>query len=124
MNSESQTVVVLGASSKRKRYSNMAVRRLVEKGHRVIPVHLTWKQIEGLTVLPSLGDIKETVNTLSVYLAPVNSEKLIDAIVDLRPERVILNPGAECGKLENSLHDNRIPFLKACTLVLLRTGQF
>lgn len=102
----------------------MAVRRLVEKGHRVIPVHLTWKQIEGLTVLPSLGDIKETVNTLSVYLAPVNSEKLIDAIVDLRPERVILNPGAECGKLENSLHDNRIPFLKACTLVLLRTGQF
>lgn len=124
MNSESQTVVVLGASLKRKRNSNKAVRRLLEKGHRVIPVHHTWKQIEGLTVLPSLGDIKEKVNTLTVYLAPVNSGRLIDAIVDLKPDRVILNPGAECEKLEKSLHDNGIPLLKACTLVLLHTGQF
>jgi predicted CoA-binding protein len=124
MNPESQIVVVLGASSNRKRYSNIAVRKLVESGHRVIPVHHIRKQIEGLTVLPSLRDIKEKVNTLTVYLAPANSEKLIDAIVDLMPERVILNPGAECEKLEKSLHDNRIPFLKACTLVLLHTGQF
>lgn len=124
MNSESQIVVVLGASSNRKRYSNIAVRRLVESGHRVIPVHHTRKQIEGLTVLPSLRDIKERVSTLTVYLAPANSEQLIDAIVDLMSERVILNPGAESEQLEKSLHDNGTPFLKACILVLLRVGQF
>jgi hypothetical protein len=37
---------------------------------------------------------------------------------------VILNPGAESRELERALHDARIPYEHACTLVLLRTGQF
>jgi hypothetical protein len=37
---------------------------------------------------------------------------------------VIINPGAESRELELALRNARIPFEHACTLVLLRTGQF
>jgi hypothetical protein len=37
---------------------------------------------------------------------------------------VIFNPGSESRDLELALKNARIPFERACTLVLLRTGQF
>jgi uncharacterized protein len=49
---------------------------------------------------------------------------MIGDIVALAPGRVILNPGAESAELELALRNARIPFERACTLVLLRVGQF
>ena len=124
MKSKNQAVVVLGASAKPERYSNKALKSLKEKGHRAIPIHPVLKQIEGLTVLPSLKDVTDKIDTLTVYLAPSRSEKLISDIIVLHPNRVILNPGAESDDLEKSLADHGIPVLRACTLVLLQTNQF
>ena len=41
-------VVVMGASAKPDRYSNQAVRLLLENGHEVIPVHPKLDEVEGL----------------------------------------------------------------------------
>jgi hypothetical protein len=49
---------------------------------------------------------------------------LQEAILALKPGRVILNPGTESPDLEQALSDAGIPWLHACTLVMLRTGQF
>ena len=45
-------------------------------------------------------------------------------IIELKPDRVIMNPGTESNVMEEELIANGIPVQKACTLVLLRTGQF
>lgn len=124
MSGPSQTVAVLGASDKKERYSNQAVVLLKERGHRVIPVHPVLAEIEGLPVVRKLEAISEAVDTLTVYVGPERSRGLIGAIVDLAPGRVILNPGAESPELEAALAEHGIPCQKACTLVLLRTGQF
>ncbi|PKN32809.1 MAG: CoA-binding protein, partial [Deltaproteobacteria bacterium HGW-Deltaproteobacteria-20] len=50
--------------------------------------------------------------------------QLQDAILALRPGRVILNPGTESAALEQALTEAGIPWAHACTLVMLRTGQF
>lgn len=121
---DSKRVVVLGASNKRGRYSNQAVRLLKEKGYSVVPVHPKLEQIEGLPVSHSLEDIKGGIDTLTVYVGPNLIAPLIDDIVQARPKRVILNPGTESDVLEKKLSQNNIFFIKACTLVLLRTGQF
>ncbi|NLW80969.1 MAG: CoA-binding protein [Desulfovibrionales bacterium] len=120
----SQTVAVLGASHKPERYSNQAVRMLREYGHQVIPVTPGRKDIEDLPVAPSLADIDRTVDTLTVYVGPERSAQLQDAIIALKPGRVILNPGTESPELEQALTHAGIPWQHACTLVLLRTGQF
>lgn len=119
-----QTVAVLGASANPDRYSNMAVRRLREAGHRVIPVHPALETIEGFPVAKSLGEIREPVDTLTLYVGPQRLAALTDDILRLAPKRVIFNPGTESKDLAAALDRTDIPHTEACTLVMLQTGQF
>jgi predicted CoA-binding protein len=119
-----ETVVVLGASPKPERYSNQAVRALVEHGHRVIPVHPLLKKIAGVPAVPGLIHIHAAVNTLTLYVGPELGKKLLPEIIGLQPDRVIMNPGTESDEIETNLNDVGIAVLRACTLVMLRTGQF
>ena len=64
------------------------------------------------------------MDTLTVYVGPRHIGPLIDDIVVAGPRRVILNPGTESPELERVLERHGIPYLEACTLVLLATGQF
>jgi predicted CoA-binding protein len=118
-----KTVVVLGASDKPERTSNKAIKLLLEKGFRVIPVHPTLKIIEGLYVVQSLDDIKERVDILSVYVKPDIGEKLLSHIADLKPNFVVLNPGSDSPAMEMGLEKHCIAYHKACTLVLLATNK-
>ncbi len=118
------TVAVLGASNNPERYSNMAVRRLRDAGHRVIPVNPALETIEGLPVTKSLGEIKEPVDTLTLYVGPQRSAPMIEDILRLAPKRVIFNPGTESPELAAALDRAGIPHIAACTLVMLQTGQF
>ena len=54
MSVSGKRVVVLGASNNPERYSNMAINRLLDNGHEVIPVHPTLERIGDLAVTPSL----------------------------------------------------------------------
>jgi hypothetical protein len=42
----------------------------------------------------------------------------------MKPGRVIFNPGTENPELMEMLDAAGIPYLEACTLVMLRAGQF
>ncbi|MEE9367590.1 MAG: CoA-binding protein [Pontiella sp.] len=124
MNESCQTVVVLGASPKPDRYSNKAIRLLLEYGHTVIPVHPAITEIEGLEAKSSLGTISESVDTLTMYVSPSISNSMAEQIIGLNPKRVIFNPGTENPILSRALESAGIETEEACTLVLLNTGQF
>jgi len=119
-----RTVVVLGASPKPTRYSYQAVKLLESHGYHVVPVHPKAGRIDRLPVVGALREVRGPVDTLTLYLGPAHSKGLIGDILELAPSRVILNPGTESRELELALANGRIPYEHACTLVLLRTGQF
>jgi predicted CoA-binding protein len=119
-----ENVAILGASQKTERYSYKALKMLEEHDHRVFPVHPTLQEIEGHKVYSTLGEIGEKIDTLTVYVSPKWIKDMIPAILVLKPGRVILNPGTESEELKAQLTAAGIPYLEACTLVLLRTGQF
>lgn len=124
MKPKDHCVVVLGASPKPVRYSYQAVKLLDQHGYRVIPVHSKARRVDHLPVVNHLSQIAETVHTLTLYMGPERSRSLIAEIVGLAPGRVIFNPGSESRELEAALDDAGIPHERACTLVLLRVGQF
>ena len=124
MSAENHRVAVLGASPKPERYANKAIRLLKDHRYQVIPIHPRYTEIEGLPVAKSLGEIAHPIHTLTVYVGPERSRLLAEEIVAFKPERVILNPGAESEYLEKILAEARIPVIKGCTLVMLQTGQF
>jgi predicted CoA-binding protein len=117
-------VVVLGASPKPDRYSNKAVKLLLEHGYSVVPVHPIANEIEGLPVAPDLSAVHGPTDTLTVYLSPAKAASLQSDILALKPGRVIFNPGTENPPLKAALEEAGIHTEEACTLVLLNTGQF
>lgn len=123
-NPSEHQVAVLGASPKPDRYAYQALRLLDDMGYQVVPIHPKIQEIDQIPVVPSLGDIHGPVHTLTLYVGPERSQDLIADIVALAPGRVILNPGTESPLLEEALAAAGIPCERACTLVLLRTGQF
>ena len=117
-------VAVLGASNMPERYSFQAVKLLAEKGHAVFPVHPALSAVHGIPAFKQLADIPVPIHTLTVYVGPDRSTALAAAVLAARPQRVIFNPGAENPGLGQQLQAAQIDVWNACTLVLLRTGQF
>jgi uncharacterized protein len=117
-----QTVVVLGASDNPERYSNKAVRILKEKGFHVVPVHPTLKSVEGISVAPSLDDVAEPVDILSVYVRPEVFLPMMGSVEDMKPGRVILNPGTESPAAAMALERLCIPYHQGCTITMAQSG--
>ena len=118
------SVAVLGASPKEDRYSFKAVHMLKEHGFRPIPVHPAGHTVDGVPGLKSLTEIKDGVDTLTVYVNAAISDAELQHILDLNPRRGIFNPGAENPGLREKLADAGIETVEACTLVMLRTDQY
>jgi predicted CoA-binding protein len=55
---------------------------------------------------------------------PTRFRDHIEEVIQVKPERVIMNPGTEDTDMENILEDAGIKVCRACTLVLLSSGQF
>jgi predicted CoA-binding protein len=117
-------VVVLGASDKPDRYSNRAVRLLLQHGYAVIPVHPALDAVEGLAVLPELGSVSGPVDTLTVYVSPAIGAGLLPAMLALKPRRIVFNPGSEVPALVPLLEKAGIEVVENCTLVMLNLGVF
>lgn len=124
MNQKKERVVVLGASPNPERYSYKAVCMLLEYGHEVVPVHPVADKIEGVPVVAKLNQVTGHVDTLTLYLSADALTALENDIINLKPGRVIFNPGTENPTLMENLRKKGLNVVQACTLVLLRTGQY
>ena len=117
-------VAVLGASDKPDRFSYQAVKLLQEKGHKVFPIHQRVKTIDGQEVYKSISDIKEPVDTVTLYVAADISSALANDILSVKPRRIIFNPGAENPELVQLAQAQNVQCVEHCTLVMLNAGEF
>ena len=119
-----KNVAVIGASNKEERYSNLAMKMLEQYGYRPIPVTPLTDTVCGHPTRASITDITESVDTDTLYISPRQQENLAGQLVRLKPRRVIFNPGTENPAMYGILETAGIEVIEACTLVMLRTGQF
>lgn len=115
--------IVLGASDNPARYSNMAVKMLSEYHHEVIAIGQKESHIGQIPIV-TRRELYTDVNTLSLYLNPQRQLNEYDYILSLRPQRIIMNPGTENNELTVLAKAHGIEVIEACTLVLLRSGQY
>lgn len=119
-----ETVVVLGASGHKSRYANRAIKLLMEKGHTVVPVNPLYESVEDLHCYKSLSEINGKIDTITLYVNPDRALDYSSEIISVKPDRVIINPGAENTKLDMRLKEAGITVIHDCTLVMLNTGKF
>ena len=122
MTSDKKTLV-LGASDNPARYSYRAAHMLKNHGYEVVLVGIRKGEVAGLTIhtdRPAATDI----DTVTLYIGPQNQPAWYDYILDLKPKRILFNPGTENPELEKLAHQRGIRTEEACTLVLLSIGQY
>ena len=122
--SKRETVAILGASPKPDRYAYRAFEMLREYGHRPIPINPAFTDILGEKCYPKISEVPGPIDTVTLYLGQVRSNPLIDEIIEAKPRRIIMNPGAENPALAEKAEDAGIEVVEDCTLVMLQTGQF
>lgn len=119
-----ETVAVLGASPKPERFAYKAMEMLEEYGHRAVPINPAFVEIRGEKCYPKISDAPGPIDTVTLYLGEPRSTPLIDEIINAKPRRLIMNPGAENGALAAEAERAGIEVVEGCTLVMLRTGRF
>jgi hypothetical protein len=115
--------LVLGASSHSDRYSNMAIFKLKAHGHEVFALGAKASNAGDVPIV-STPENWGRIDTVALYLNPYNQQRYYRYLVDLKPDRVIFNPGTENHELELLLEENGIKTMEACTLVMLSVGTF
>lgn len=117
------TTLVVGASTNPSRYSHIATNMLVEHQHNVVALGLREGMIGDIAITIDKSLI-EKIDTVTLYIGPKHQGDYIDFLVELNPRRVIFNPGTENSAVEDLLQKQGISVVRACTLVMLRTGQY
>lgn len=119
----SKKTLVLGASENPSRYSNMAINRLRRHGHEVVAIGLRQGQVLDVPIITGKPELKD-IDTVTLYMNPVNQEPYLDYIIGLNPKRIVFNPGTENQKLVNLAMEKDIDPVYGCTLVMLGAGQY
>ena len=115
--------LVLGASIKPERYSNIAINRLKDNNHEVKAFGLKTGEVGDVTIDTDLVQY-DGIDTVTLYLNPKRQADYYDYILGLEPKRVIFNPGTENPEFYKLLEANNIAYEVACTLVLLAIDQY
>lgn len=119
----SKTTLVLGASGNPARYSNLAINKLRRFNHPVVAIGKRTGKVADTNVETAMRQIDD-IDTVTLYLNPANQKQYYQYIMDLKPKRIIFNPGTENEELAQMAREKGIEPIEACTLVMLSTGQY
>jgi uncharacterized protein len=115
--------LVMGASTDPGRYAYKAIKMLQRYGHPVVALGKKEEDLDGLRIEKEHVQF-EDVDTITLYLNPMNQRQYYDYITVLQPKRVIFNPGTENPELYTLLRNKGIGIEIGCTLVMLSVNQY
>lgn len=121
----SKKTVIIGATTNPSRYAYIAAGMLTEYKHEIVPIGIKKGAVYGRQILP-INDRPDVnnVDTVTLYIGPRHQPEHYDYILSLKPKRIIFNPGTENKEFEKLIEEAGSEALEACTLVLLRSGQY
>jgi len=121
----SKKTVIIGATTNPSRYAYIAAGMLTEYKHEIVPIGIKKGAVYGRQILP-INDRPEVkdVDTVTLYIGPQHQPEHYEYILSLKPKRIIFNPGTENEEFVKLIEEAGSEALEACTLVLLRSGQY
>lgn len=115
--------LIIGASNNPERYSYKAAQSLLAHGYDIELLGLRDDEIFGKKIDVERKQYTE-IDTVTLYVGAPKQPDYYQYILDLKPRRVIFNPGTENYEFEALLSEHGIIAEEACTLVLLGTRQY
>ncbi|MBS4061153.1 MAG: CoA-binding protein [Bacteroidetes bacterium] len=116
-------VLVIGASPKPHRFSHMAIKKLLQNNHEVFAIGSREDFAAGIPIQIGFEGI-ENIDTITLYINQGNQKPIEKSILELKPKRIIFNPGTENSGLASKAKELGIEVVSDCTLVMLGQGSF
>jgi predicted CoA-binding protein len=118
-----KSTLVIGASLKEYRFSNICIKTLASSHFPVTAIGLREGLIDKIPVYTGFPELNN-IHTVTLYLGPENQKPWYDYILKLNPVRVIFNPGAENQEFKNLLTATGIEVIEDCTIVKIQSGNY
>jgi predicted CoA-binding protein len=113
-------VMIIGASTNREKFGNIAVRAYLRQGHEVFPVNPRAEAIEGVRCYHAIADVPGPIHRASLYLPPTLG---IAAVRELAARGDVaelwLNPGAESDELLAEARRLGFDPIQACSVLAI-----
>jgi uncharacterized protein len=111
------SVAIIGASNNRDKYGNKAVRAFLRQGYNVYPVNPKEREVEGQRALPSVKELPERPQRVSVYVPPPVLLKLLPEIAERGCDELWLNPGTESDAVLAEARRLGLNVIQACSII-------
>lgn len=110
------TIAIIGATSRRDKFANKAVRAFMQHGDTVIPIHPAQSEVEGLRAYASVLDVPEHIDIASFYVPSNIGQRVLDECAQKGIKKIILNPGAESAELLQRAKELNIEAISTCSI--------
>lgn len=112
---------VVGASADRSKYGNKVLRCYQMNGRDVVPVNPRESFIEGVATVPTVADLPDGVESISIITPPPVTEKIVAEAVVRGIKNIWMQPGAESQAAVKTCLENGINVIAdgSCLLVVL-----
>ena len=121
----SKKTIIIGASPNPARYSFLAAEMLQDHGHEFVPLALKKGSVLGFEIIDIRSKpVLSNVDTVTLYVGPQRQPDWYEYILSMKPKRLIFNPGTENPEFASLAEAAGVSAIEACTLVMLRTGQY
>ncbi|MEN9548512.1 MAG: hypothetical protein RIR12_1103 [Bacteroidota bacterium] len=122
MSTEKKTLLI-GASNNPDRYSYLALKKLQAYHHPVAAIGVKNIVVSGVQIYTTQMQF-ENIHTVSIYINPSLQASYYSYLINLKPKRIIFNPGTENHELAALAAAQGIEVIEACTLVMLAVGTY
>ena len=94
--------MVFGASLKEKRYSNIAIQKLINYNHEVVAYGLRNGKVAEVIIDTELKEYTD-IDTITLYMNPERQQEYYEYLISIKPNRILFNPGTENSEFYNLL---------------------
>ncbi|MBN1987970.1 MAG: CoA-binding protein [Bacteroidales bacterium] len=115
--------LVIGASTNPRRFSHMAINKLIEHGHEVVALGSSKGFVGSVKIETDKLPFKN-IHTITLYLNPERQMEYYGYLLSLHPKRIVFNPGTENQELFKLAKEAGIEVVFDCTLVMLMNNRY
>jgi uncharacterized protein len=114
-----KTVAVIGASSKRHKYGNKALRAFAQQGYTVLAINPNEREVEGYRTYASVLDVPGPIDMATVYVPPHIGLRVIEDVAKKGIGEVWLNPGADGDEVVARARTLGLNAIQACSIMAI-----
>ena len=97
---------------------------MLNNGFNVVAVGNKEAITHGVNISKQIPLKVNPIDTITLYLSAKNQKPYFDRILDLKPRRIVFNPGSENSFLASLARKNGIEVVEGCTLVMLTLENY